>query len=383
MTAVAAHAPHAQTRPLQAEVVMPYTRGLEGHASLHETLTREQVARRVARLKGCAFAEEMPQSLWPRQAYLVPSDTLLAADAERLGVRDEAGLLGGVVPHAFVATKAITHPRLSPQSAVPSGWNDAFAPLVESAVLPGYAAFGLQDAQAAGERLLDLGPVRVKPIGETGGRGQTVVADAQALADCLAALDAAGMVERGITLEHNLEQVQTLSVGQVRVAGLVASYHGGQRLTQDNQGAPAYGGSDLVVVRGDFHALLESLPPGPERTAVDQALAYDAAVRASYPGFFASRINYDIAQGLSGSGEWRSGVLEQSWRIGGATGAELAALEAFQHDRSLHAVRASTVEIFGPLVAVPPGATLYFQGVDPEAGPLTKYALVHPDGNTA
>lgn len=383
MTAAAAHAPHAQTRPLQAEVVMPYTRGLQGHGSLHETLTREQVARRVARLKGCAFAEEMPQSLWPRQAYLVPSDTLLAADAERLGVRDEAGLLGGVVPHAFVATKAITHARFSPQSAVPPGWNDALAQLVEDAVLPGYAAFGLQDAQAAGEQLLALGPVRVKPVGETGGRGQTVVADPQALAACLAALEGAGMVARGVVLEHNLAQVQTLSVGQVRLAGLVASYHGRQRLTHDNQGAAAYGGSDLVVVRGDFHALLASLPPGPERTAVDQALAYDAAVRASYPGFFASRINYDIAQGLGGSGAWRSGVLEQSWRIGGATGAELAALEAFQHDRSLHAVRASTVEIFGPLAAVPPGATLYFQGIDPEAGPLTKYALVHPDGHTA
>lgn len=383
MMAAAAHAPLPQTRPLQAEVVMPYTRGLQGHASLHEALTREQIARRVARLKGCAFAEEMPQSLWPRQAYLVPSDTLLSTDAQRLGVRDENGLLGGVVPHAFVATKAITHPRLSSRSAAPPGWNDAFAALVEDAVLPGYAAFSLHDAQAAGEQLLDLGPVRVKPVGETGGRGQTVVADAQALTAWLAVLDGAGTIARGIVLEHNLAQVQTLSVGQVRVAGLVASYHGRQRLTQDNRGAAAYGGSDLAVVRGDFHALLESLPPGPERTAVDQALAYDAAVRASYPGFFASRINYDIAQGLCGSGAWRSGVLEQSWRIGGATGAELAALEAFQDDRSLHAVRASTVEIFGPLAAVPPGAALYFQGIDPEAGPLTKYALVHPDGHTA
>jgi hypothetical protein len=138
-----------------------------------------------------------------------------------------------------------------------------------------------------------------------------------------------------------------------------------------------------VVVRGDFQALQQTLGPGPERTAVEQALAYDAAVRASYPGFFASRINYDIAQGICGSGQWRSGVLEQSWRIGGATGAELAALEAFQRDRSLQTARASTVEIFGPLAAVPRDAILYFQGIDPEAGPLTKYALVHPDGDTA
>jgi hypothetical protein len=381
--AAAAYAPSPSSRPLQAEVVMPFTRDLRGHASLHETLTREQIARRVAKLKGCPFAEEMPQSLWPRQAYLVPSDTLLAADAQRLGVLDEDDLLGGVVPHTFVATKAITHPLFPDAACAPPGWNRALADQLRAAVLPGYSAYALADAQAAGEALLALGPVRVKPVGETGGRGQEVVADRAALAACLGALERAGVVSHGVVLEHNLAQAQTLSVGQVRVAGMVISYHGRQRLTQNNEGAPAYGGSDLVVVRGDFQALQQTLGPGPERTAVEQALAYDAAVRASYPGFFASRINYDIAQGICGSGQWRSGVLEQSWRIGGATGAELAALEAFQRDRSLQTARASTVEIFGPLAAVPRDAILYFQGIDPEAGPLTKYALVHPDGDTA
>ena len=37
-------------------------------------------------------------------------------------------------------------------------------------------------------------------------------------------------------------------------------------------------------------------------------------------------------QGVNASGQWCSGVLEQSWRAGGATGAEIAALEAFQAD---------------------------------------------------
>lgn len=377
--ALAARLPGSQA----GEVVMPFTQGIKGHASVHEHATREQIARRVAALKGCPFIEEIPQPLWPRRTYLVPSDTLVAPDVRRLRIFGEDDLLGGVVPHAFLATKAISHPLVSGAAAAPAGWNPLLADLVQTAVLPGYSAFARQDAQLAGEMLLALGPVRIKPVGETGGRGQVVVQDASALAARLALLDNVALLAQGVVLEHNLANVETLSVGQVRVAGILASYCGTQRLTQDNTGAPAYGGSDLSVVRGDFHALLATLPPGTQRKAVDQALVYDAAVRSCYPGFFASRLNYDVAQGLDANGQWCSGVLEQSWRIGGATGAELAALEAFHADRSLRTVRASGVERYGELAPVPPSAALYFQGADPEVGFLTKYALVHRDGDTA
>lgn len=374
--------PHSAAA-LAAEVVMPFTQGLRGHASVHEQATRQEIARRVAALKGCACIEEIPQPLWPQRTYLVPSDTLLATVARQLGLFGPDDLLGGVVPHAFVATKAISHPLVAAGATAPAGWNAALSPRIGSAVLPGFAAFSREDAQHAGEALLALGAVRVKPVSATGGRGQTVVRDAPALAACLAALDHAAVLEQGVVLEHNLAEVRTLSVGQVRVAGVLASYHGVQHLTADNTGAQAYGGSDLTVVRGDFHALRATLAAGPVRTAVDQALAYDAAVRDSYPGFFASRINYDVAQGLDADGQWRSGVLEQSWRIGGATGAEVAALEALQADQALHAVRTRCVERYGPAAAVPATATLYFQGEDPEAGPLIKYAEVLRDGHTA
>ena len=386
MPASSAYADALTARPSGAqlaEAVMPFTQGIKGHASVHEHATREQIARRVAALKGCPFIEEIPQPLWPRRTYLVPSDTLVAPDLRRLKLFGEDDLLGGVVPHAFLATKAISHPLASASAAAPGGWNPLLADLVQTAVLPGYTAFSRQDALLAGEKLLALGPVRVKPVGETGGRGQVVVHDASALAARLAVLDNAALLAQGVVLEHNLTQVETLSVGQVRVAGILASYSGTQQLTQDNTGAPAYGGSDLTVVRGDFHALLATLPPGTRRKAVDQALVYDAAVRSCYPGFFASRINYDVAQGLDAAGQWCSGVLEQSWRIGGATGAELAALEAFHADKSLQTVHARCVERYGPLRPVPPSATLYFQGEDPEVGLLTKYALIHRDGDTA
>jgi hypothetical protein len=53
----------------------------------------------------------------------------------------------------------------------------------------------------------------------------------------------------GLVIEENLSEVTTYSVGQVRVADLVESYYGTQRLTQDSCGARVYGGSDHVVVR--------------------------------------------------------------------------------------------------------------------------------------
>ena len=75
-------------------------------------------------------------------------------------------------------------------------------------------------------------------------------------------------------------------------------------------------------------------------------------------------------------------MLEQSWRIGGASGAEVAALQALCDDPSLEVVRASTAEVHGPHAAVPEGATVYFRGNDEHLGPITKYAQVHAHADT-
>src|SRR5262249_10842145 len=54
-----------------------------------------------------------------------------------------------------------------------------------------------------------------------------------------------------------------------------------------------------------------------------------------------------LAQGVDNEGQWRSGVLEASWRSGGASTAELAALAAFVESRGLQVVEASAVKEFG------------------------------------
>jgi hypothetical protein len=130
-------------------------------------------------------------------------------------------------------------------------------------------------------------------------------------------------------------------------------------------------------VRGDFEALLGLDVPQETRLAVEQARVYDAAATEAF-GLFASRRNYDVARGLDADGRPRSGVLEQSWRIGGASGAEIAALEAFRGDPARVTVRAATVEVYGENAVLPRHATVSFRGVDERVGRITKYTLVEP-----
>jgi hypothetical protein len=73
-------------------------------------------------------------------------------------------------------------------------------------------------------------------------------------------------------------------------------------------------------------------------------------------------------------------VLEQSWRIGGASAAEVVALQVLADEPSRQIVRASTTELHAADVDVPQNAIVFFRGVDDHLGPIVKYAEVHDDG---
>jgi hypothetical protein len=343
----------------------------------HESVTRNAIARRLAALLGYRFGGEY---VAPRErenhVYFVPPDTLVGFEqAAHLGIRGEADLFGAVVPHAFVATKAITHSTLD-GARTPDGWNVDFAARVTGAVLAGFTAFSRADAKRAALQLLERGPVRVKLAKGIGGRGQWVARERGDLAAIVDALDESDLESFGVVVEEHLHDVETLSVGQVRVGGLVASYWGTQTLTPNNSGTEVYGGSELHLTRGDFDALLAQPLRDEVRVAVKQACDYDSAALDCYAPMFGSRRNYDVARGVNGAGARCCGVLEQSWRIGGASGAEIAALEAFAADPDLTTVRASTVEVYGASDAPPADAVVYFRAIDERVGPLTKYTTV-------
>ena len=357
--------------------VVTYTPG--GHdLRTHECATRAGVARMLADVLGYAFAGEYDASRdYGGPLYFVPSDTLVGcAQAAALGIRGVGDLFGAVVAHPYVSTKSITHGVVDGKAATPAGWTPHFARAVDGCVLRGYTAFHHDDAARAGRALLDESSVRVKRATGIGGGGQFVVDTPDALAEVLATLAADELAAFGVVLEENLSDAQTYSVGRVDVAGIVATYCGTQRLTPNSHGAHVYGGSDLLVARGEYEALA-ALPLGPDmRAAIDAALRYDRAADRHFEGFIASRRNYDVVRGLDMNGTHRLGVLEQSWRIGGASPAEAGALAAFKADPALTVVRARTVELYGPDAAVPPGATVLYRDDDARVGRLTKYTMI-------
>ncbi len=380
-TVESGHAPHASAAAASAAgTVLLDPAGTP--RPTHEQASHQAIARQLAWLQQMTFGGvHRPGERPAGPLYFVPEDVLLASSASELGIAGEQDLFGGVVTHPIMASKAITHPLVEAEALRPAYWWDAFAQRVQNVTLPGYSAFTHADARLAGLRLLQDGAVRVKPTDATAGRGQGVARDEAELDALLEAFDDTRLAHCGLVLESNLAEVTTYSVGHVRVGEMQIAYYGTQQLTRDNTGASVYGGSELCVRRGDLDDLLREELPDPVRTAISQAKAYDDAARACFPGMFASRRNYDVAQGTDPRGHRRSGVLEPSWRIGGASGAELAALCHFHEHPQSRWLRASTIERYGRC-ELPADATVLFDGIDPEVGPLTKFARVEADGHT-
>jgi hypothetical protein len=356
--------------------VLVHSGGQKAARGQHEIETQRALAGQLAALIGVPFAGDIDEARRYPHRYLIPDDTLLLDDARRMGVTREDDLFGGVVPYPFVATKVVAH-RLPPGAREkPTGWPDGLVDRIGHLVLPGYSAFARDDAHAAAAVLWKDGTVRLKRPSGIGGSGQAVIADANELDAQLDDIGDDTLRTEGIVLERDLRDIATYSVGWLRIRAHEASYYGVQHLTRNNHGHEVYGGSDLVVVRGGFDALERLDMPEDARMSIRLAREFDAAIHDAFPDFFASRRNYDVACGTNDQGEHVCGVLEQSWRLGGASGAELGALRAFADDPALAVVRASTVEIYGADADVPADACICYRGVDPHSGPITKFYMV-------
>jgi hypothetical protein len=346
-------------------------------APQHEVQTNKALARWLAQILGLKFAGSYDaQKHRGRDLYLLPTQTLVGAAAAReLGVQGPKDLWGGYVEHDFICTKAISHGLRSHLAQAPVGWSPLFSERVRNVVLDGLSVFALEDARPAAEHLLYSGPIRIKPIHACAGRGQEVIKSLDAFDEILARPDAGKLFSDGVVLEQDLSQVITHSVGQSFIGDKVLSYCGDQYLTKDAHGEEVYGGSNLLVVPGDYDTLLALELPDAVRLAIEQAQIFDRAANEAYPRFFASRRNYDIAQGLDSQGQSRSGVLEQSWRMGGASSAEVAALQSFVNDPSMRAIRVSSVETYIDQ-ALPADAIEVYRGPAENSDFLLKYVTV-------
>jgi hypothetical protein len=357
-------------------VVVVYFSRLGGSMYTHERVTLSVVAEAIAQIKGAKFAGLYDNAKrYSGNVFYVPDDTLVRDEASSLGIRLSTDLYGAVVPYPFAKTKAITHQLVGPSADRPDGWSSAYAEMVQDVVLPGYTAFSVHDARTAAARLLSSGPIRIKEPLEAGGAGHTVATTIDEVEAFLEAFPEAAIIADGLVVESNLRDVATLSIGQIAIDDVAVTYHGTQRVATNNAGRRVYGGSTLTCVRGGWEALARLLMPDRVRVAAAQAKLYEDAMR-EYPGFIASRRNYDVAQGLDGKGRKRSGVLEASWRSGGASTAELAALREFAQDPTLQVVEARAVKLFGNGHEAPRNALVHYRGDDPDDGPITRYTIV-------
>jgi hypothetical protein len=347
-------------------------------APQHEVETNRALARWLAQILGLKFGGSYDQELHRgRDLYLLPTQTLVgAAAARQLGVSGPGDLWGGYVEHDFICTKAISHGLRNKNAVAPQGWSPLFSEQVRNVVLDGLSVFSLDDARPAAEHLLYSGPIRLKPIHACAGRGQEVIRSLDQFDEILARPEAKALFNEGVVLEQDLSEVVTHSVGQSFIGDKLLSYCGDQYLTDDARGEQVYGGSNLLVVQGDYDDLLALDLPDDVRLAIRQAQVFDRAADEAYPGFYASRRNYDIAQGLDSSGQSRSGVLEQSWRMGGASSAEVAALQSFVNDPGMRAIRVSSVETYidQPL---PADAIEVYRGPAENSEFLLKYVTVN------
>jgi hypothetical protein len=336
------------------------------------------MARWIAELKGFEYGGALERGRrYDREIYLVPKETLVGHEAARaMGVRSARDLFGGIVPNELLRSKVITHRTVSERARRPEQWPERLFDRIDAVVLPGFTAFTIEDAIEAGERLLEYGSVRIKDPLATGGIGQGIAKTKDELRSQINALDRSKTERFGVVLETNLDEATTFSVGLAEIDELTVSYFGTQRLTTDNRGREVYGGSDLTLVRGGFERLLAIDLEPDLRRAIDQAVLFDEAASQEI-GLVASRRNYDVGLGLDGRGRKLSGVFDQSWRIGGASAAEIIALRALEENGSMNVVRASTVELFGEHVRAPAGAAVLYEGSDPKRGRMIKYAVLN------
>lgn len=337
----------------------------------HELAALQFAAGRLARLFGAREVDAGTPAGPGR--YWLPVSTLTRRDAAALGIGDGTQLWGGIVPAPFMATKLVSHSRRGRHALAPPGWVDIFG--LDDCTLPGWSAFGRRDIAAAGIDLLAGGPIRTKCPYERGGHGQCVIDSEDRFFDWLEAMPHE-ILDAGVVLERDLVDSLTYSVGfSALPGGHRIAYVGTQRNTATPTGKLVYGGSRLHLVRGDLANLEAMLDDRHAAAAVHAALRYDAVIRSTY-AVVASRCNYDVIAGVDGGGRHHLGVLEQSWRFGGASMAELLAIECFAARPGLVRVSAETVETYTG-ESLPADAVPYWHG---GGGTPRKYARIIEEG---
>ena len=340
--------------------------------SPHNVASVEALAARLCALTGRQLLPTRQSFDENDETFFIPTFALVRQDGIPEMPVDR--FYGGIVHHGFMATKLVTHPHWHDHDNLPEGWTGHFAACLEDCVLPGFSVFSHRHALEAASVLLKKHKIRFKNPYASGGKDQKVIDTARALDDFLATVPDGDMAN-GLVVEENVENSTTYSVGQVQLENLVGSYLGRQYTSRDKDGNEFYAGSRLRVVRGGWDALLQLLQSPVACKIVENARRYDEAAR-QHLGLIASRSNYDVLVGPITENGVRCGVLEQSWRVGGASPAELLAMEKLMQDKTVTAVQAILRESYDQTPPFRDDDFIVYAGADDFGRPLHKYTRI-------
>lgn len=313
-----------------------------------DLITQQVLSQRFAALLDIKLLASPDTTAHPpldlNECYYLPSHTLLQHEAKALGIKSLQDLYGGVVPYPFLLYKTLSHPIHHPSMNSPEGWNNDLGLILRPYVLKGCSAFNTQDALWTAEGMIHDGPLRIKLATANAGRGQWVVNNHEEVVDLFNQAQYQPFFEEGVIIEEALNNTVSFSIGQTEIGNYLISYCGEQEVTIDLKGQHTYGGSTLSVVQGGYSQLENILSFEKHKEALRMVQQYERHIFKAYPQIYASRRNYDVLQGVNAKGQMRLGVLEPSWRAGGASMAELLAFEAFTANSRLHHIRTWTKE---------------------------------------
>ncbi|KAB2697557.1 DUF3182 family protein [Ochrobactrum sp. Kaboul] len=339
--------------------------------SKHNVASVEALAARLAKLSGSSLSPSSQNFDDVDGTFFIPTVSLIRKSHPEL---DANQFWGGCVDQEYMTTKLATHPAWNEEDELPAGWKPQFAKDLGSAALAGFSVFSHDHAARAGAFLLDKSKIRLKDPYASGGKNQCVFENNHELDVFLQSLSQSE-ITKGMVIEEDVENSSTYSVGQVSLAGLTASYLGRQYIAHDPMGESVYAGSRLYVVRGGWDELLLRLRMPVAHRIIEGARRYDMAAGEHF-GLVASRKNYDVLVGPITEDGFCCGVLEQSWRVGGASPAEILAVEAMIGDQSILALQVLARETYGAAPRFEINDFIVYVGQDDTGQPLHKYARI-------
>jgi hypothetical protein len=319
----------------------------------------ESVAKRVATILDVPYGGtrtliDLNQGFDQRRQtrYTVPDEVVVFSsnEAKRAGFvsNHRLNLLGGLVnsKYRMLADKGFLQETVR-DGEQPGYWLPEIPGRFQLLVPYGNITFNEKDARKAAENIFKRGDIpRYKDPNASGGLGQRRLESMEEVEAKLDYLRAEGvnLAEHGIIFQKDFDYYYRIIVGYQKLDDREISYIGKQQFVDVN-GMPIYAGSIKLAVPGDFLQLKQqlALPPLAEK-AVDTAITYKE-VRSTLVGIDDTRSCVNELQmphfrkdGSIDADRSPTVIVEETNRIGGGTGAELLAHEAFKANSNLRIV---------------------------------------------